>query len=938
MRSNNQRSIVPFSVTDACNAHCVFCAQHVPRMTPDLRDDRVLSRLTELLEREQPAGVILGGGEPTLHPLLPEIVRRIRATGATAVLHTNGMRLGDPRYLQALVAADISGFRIGIFGHDAATAAEATRLPRAFELTAQGIDNALASGLPVELETPVNRPTQASLLPLAHLAVARWPSLTAYRFVPYRSREPEAPDALHVLPSQVEGDLGKALSLLAAAGIAVRLASTEGFHPCAFRNVAKMTPLLTVEGARDASGRVHLPPCQGCALFGRCQGVERSLAAHLGDAAVTPFDPSRSLAWLPGGRRTKPEASHIDLDVQAVGASGRSASREHVIRILHACNQRCGFCWVDFSGPEMALDAVQERIRGLLAAGGDDLSVTFTGGEPTLHRDLVAMIATAREAGVARIGIQTNATRLGDGTLAGQLAAAGLDQALVALHHHDAASSDALTAAPGTHARTVAGIRRLCEAGIAVTLNHVITRQSAAEFPAFIAFVARELGSFPELSLSLAVASHIGDGPLDPDVLPRMAELAAPFRAGLLLARAEGLVLDNLIHPCGVPPCVLDGDVGVYGEEQPHAGIGVGDPSCVKPDFCRDCRFDAVCPGIRKEYAAKFGTAEFHAVPQLSAARAAVIGLGQMGKRHAAAWRELLGADAVTALVRHDRDTDAMAQLGLALPPVHTLEALVGQGVSVVSIATPTESHAPLALPLLAAGLHVLCEKPLAADLGQAEQLAAFTELSGPRCFVAHTTRAEPAVQTLHDAIARGRIGVLQRIEQLRVEPSLNAGPHPTPHAMAQLYDLLIHEVSIFGERLADAVVVDARWLDGHDAGLMATVRTPELELLLIVQIGGGEARRELRASGTSGTLELNVSRGRSRATLTRDGHGRALAVAERDATQAVIAEVLDAIRRRRPSFLDAQHGLTVMRVAGAIATAVAPPSDVMPFAWSPRA
>ncbi len=938
MVSNNQRSIVPFSVTDACNAHCVFCAQHVPRMTPDLGDDRVLGRLMALLEREQPAGVILGGGEPTLHRLLPEVIRRIRATGATALLHTNGFRLGDPRYLQALIAADVSGLRIGIFGHDAATAAAATRMPRAFELTALGIDRALASGLPVELETPVNRATQASLLPLAHLAVTRWPNLTAFRFVPYRSREPEAPDALHVLPSQAESDLGKALSLLAAAGIAVRLASTEGFHPCAFRNVAKMTPLLTVEGARDASGRVHLPPCLGCALTGRCQGVERSLAAHFGNAAVTPFDPDRSLAWLPGGRRTKPEGAHIDLDVQAVGTSGRSASREHVIRILHACNQRCGFCWVDFSGPELSLDSVQERIRVLQAADGEELSVTFTGGEPTLHRDLLAIIATARKAGVGRIGIQTNATRLGDGALARQMAAAGLDQALVALHHHDAAASDALTAAPGTHARTVAGIRRLCEAGISVTLNHVITRQSAAEFPAFIAFVARELGSYPALTLSLAVASHIGDGPLDPDVLPRMAELAAPFRAGLLLARAMGLVLDNLIHPCGVPPCVLDGDVDVYGEAQAHVGIGVGDPSCVKPDFCHACRFDAVCPGIRKEYAAKFGTGEFHAVPRLLAARAAVIGLGRMGKRHAAAWRDLLGADAVTAFVRHARDADALAQLGLTRPPAHTLEALVEHGVSVVSIATPTETHAPLALPLLALGVHVLCEKPLAANLAEAELLATFANLSGPRCFVAHTTRAEPAVQTLHDAIARGRIGALQRVEQLRVEPSLNDGPHPTRYAMAQLYDLLIHEVSIFGERLADAVVVDARWLDGYDAALTSTVRTPELELVLTVQIGGGEVRRELRAYGTSGTLDVNVSRGRSRVTLTRDGHARMLGVAERDATQAVIAEVRDAIRRGRPSFLAAQHGLTVMRVAGAIAAAVVAPSGVMPFAWPLRA
>lgn len=932
----NQRTIVPFAVTDACNAHCVFCAEHVPRMTPDLRDETVLTRLQTLLEREKPQAVLLGGGEPTLHPLLPRLIAQVRATGALALLHTNGMRLGDPRYLQKLLEADLNGVRIGIFGHDAPSAELATRLPRSFELTGNGILAALQAKLPVELEMPVHAVTQHSLLPLAELVVRQWPAVTAVRYVPYVSRLPLAPPDLHVLPTLVEQSLTRALQVLAAADISTRLASTEGFHPCAFRNPGRMTPLLSTESPRDTSGRMQVPACQTCALVDRCPGVERSFAAHLGDAAVTPFDPKRPLAWLPGGRRTRPDAQHIDLDVRAVTGTEMRTSREHVIRILHACNQRCAFCWVDFSGPEMSLPALHTRLKAWLQELPKDqlLSITLTGGEPTMHRDVVAMVALARELGVARIGLQTNATRLADGKLAGQLAAAGLDQALVALHHHDAEASDALTAARGTHARTLEGVRQLGQAGVAVTLNHVLTRQTAAEFPQFVQFLAQHFGDQPGLSLSVAVASHIGDGPLDPQVLPRMAELADPFRAGVLLAKKHQLQLDNLIHPCGVPPCVLDGDPRIYGDQQMGTGLGAEDAACMHADFCAQCRFRPVCPGIRKEYAQKFGTAEFHAIPPLPPVRVGLIGLGYMGSKYARAWTTLLGAEAITPLVRHPRDREKVQTLELPGTTVESLDLLSELQVTLATVATPTAHHAPIAQKLLNAGIHVLCEKPLAATLDEAEALAVHNNPLQPRCFVAHTTRAEPGVQTLHEALHRGRIGTLHEVTQRRAETRRHPGPHPLPEAMAQLYDALIHELSIFQEFLQEAILESARWVETGDAALSATLRTPTLVLHVQVELGMPEQLRTLTAQGSTGTLDLQVGNGSWRATLTKGGLVRPLAIPRREPTLAVVDEVLSAIQQQRPSFLDAHHGLRVMQLAGQIVEQVTPPPGVLPFAW----
>ena len=88
--------------------------------------------------------------------------------------------------------------------------------------------------------------------------------------------------------------------------------------------------------------------------------------------------------------------------------------------------------------------------------------------------------------------------------------------------------------------------------------------------------------------------------------------------------------------------------------------------------------------------------------------------------------------------------------------------------VDVVDIVTPGDSHAELAIAALAAGKHVLCEKPLANSVAEAEAMAdaaAAAAGSGVHAMVGFTYRRVPAVTLMRDLIGEGAIG---RVVQVR--------------------------------------------------------------------------------------------------------------------------------------------------------------------------
>ena len=140
--------------------------------------------------------------------------------------------------------------------------------------------------------------------------------------------------------------------------------------------------------------------------------------------------------------------------------------------------------------------------------------------------------------------------------------------------------------------------------------------------------------------------------------------------------------------------------------------------------------------------------------------RFAIVGCGKIAGRHAA---QIAGVGKLVAVC--DIDPQKAADLAgryQAIAYLNIENLLAHQhDLDVVSICTPNYMHADHAIACLRAGLHVLCEKPLAISMTDARRMQAAAEASGKKLFVVKSTRFNPPVQILHNLIREGRLGTL---------------------------------------------------------------------------------------------------------------------------------------------------------------------------------
>lgn len=276
-----------------------------------------------------------------------------------------------------------------------------------------------------------------------------------------------------------------------------------------------------------------------------------------------------------------------------------------LIRTGFRCNQDCGICWQsrDWGGFDGA--QIMAWIEDLARAGVRSLIVS--GGEPTLDPKLEQYLRHARASGITAITLETNAIQCARGGLAARLRDAGLTTAFVSLHSPDAAVSDAITRAPGTHARTVQGVHALLDAGVAVKLNAVMTQEGLGHLAGLPDFIHREFGRHGGLlrKLMLSYPTDPYDQSLIPAIVPEPAALRRALGETLERAFAVGLVPEGLDGPCGPPLCAFGADPRVTS----LAPIPEELPFRQYLPACAGCAVRAACFGCRTADVALYGDA-----------------------------------------------------------------------------------------------------------------------------------------------------------------------------------------------------------------------------------------------------------------------------------------------------------------------------------------
>ncbi|HWM08938.1 MAG TPA: Gfo/Idh/MocA family oxidoreductase [Solirubrobacteraceae bacterium] len=143
---------------------------------------------------------------------------------------------------------------------------------------------------------------------------------------------------------------------------------------------------------------------------------------------------------------------------------------------------------------------------------------------------------------------------------------------------------------------------------------------------------------------------------------------------------------------------------------------------------------------------------------------AAIVGAGFIGAVHARSARMAGARIAGVSASTPERSREAAERLGAERAYEDAESLVTAAEVDVVHLCTPNHLHAPLAEAALAAGKHVVCEKPLALDAEQAAALAAAADASGRVATVPFVYRYHAMAREARARIAAGELGALRLV------------------------------------------------------------------------------------------------------------------------------------------------------------------------------
>ncbi len=192
---------------------------------------------------------------------------------------------------------------------------------------------------------------------------------------------------------------------------------------------------------------------------------------------------------------------------------------------------------------------------------------------------------------------------------------------------------------------------------------------------------------------------------------------------------------------------------------------------------------------------------------------------------------------------------------------------LATPGLDGVYVAAPNDVHAELVAAAAGAGKHVLCEKPMATTVADAEAMVAACARAGVRYGTAFNQRFHPAHVRLGELVAAGALG---QVTQARVKYACETPPwwgagdwhfDPARAGGGALFDLAPHGLDLLGvllgRELTEAVALHQRAVLDHPVEDGAVIAARYEEVLAVLQVSYAHPetlpRRELEIVGTGG-------------------------------------------------------------------------------------
>lgn len=319
-----------------------------------------------------------------------------------------------------------------------------------------------------------------------------------------------------------------------------------------------------------------------------------------------------------------------------------------------------------------------------------------------------------------------------------------------------------------------------------------------------------------------------------------------------------------------------------------------------------------------------------------------VVGCGQIARQHLNAIAALEGEARLVSVVDADEERARQAAARYGAPHWSTdyAEAFARPEVEAAVLCLPHHLHAPVTIAAARAGLHVLCEKPMALNAQEAEAMVAAAEQRGVQLMIGHSRRFSPAAERARRLVAADALGRLRHISsilQMHVEQPSTAwrrsrretGGFMIPIFGTHLIDLLLWVSGYAVRRVYCQASANRPDMEGEDETAIVLTLTRDgteaLPCTVIMSANcrfprelGERSRDELIIAGERGTLVLS----RDRLLVASDAAPQEEAASPQPGGGGnfirQMKEFIDAVVTGREPLSSGREALAVMRVLDA--------------------
>ncbi|MFW6014415.1 MAG: radical SAM protein, partial [Candidatus Nanoarchaeia archaeon] len=435
-----------------CNQDCVFCNTDKNAQNLILNEDELYEKLKNLKER----GVnylIISGKEPTLSSSLTNYINYAKQLGYKKVeLQTNAITFSSSKNLK--IAQDITDVFISLHAHNDELSTKITKTPGSFFRTIEGIKNLQKQNVKISINLVINSENYKELLQITKFIHKLNPDMLVFSFVAetYKTKDnpyiiPRLTDTIPYIKDALKYCEKKKINYRISGRCGVPICMLEEFKEQHDEYKGPNTGLNT-------NDKLKPNQCKKCTYYDSCSGLWQQYVSLYGSDEIIPI-----------------EKKMLDINVGKV------------------CNNNCKFCMSTLKGTNPKFADTEEIINDIYCAK-DYKRITFLGGEPTIHPDILRFIKIASKNKIEEIHLVSNGRRFSDIDFLKKLLSAGLNFISVSFHSHKKEVENYLCDREEAFNEKLQGLKNIMSFGELIrslTINIVVTKKNM-DVPSTIEF------------------------------------------------------------------------------------------------------------------------------------------------------------------------------------------------------------------------------------------------------------------------------------------------------------------------------------------------------------------------------------------------------------------------------------------------------------------